>query len=166
MIDSSVRGVAEQFLSKPFTPTTATVMAAGNYGQVSNARHALTETTSLALVEAEDSSGNFASYSNRVDSGHAAAVRIFGGDAADTTGRATIFEHAPDSYGTSYAAPFVTAATYAYWAALGGADVRFDSAIKGKEDFGEFCKREIGSSFSFRPSSLPEVERVRARELV
>jgi hypothetical protein len=138
--------------------TTATVMAAGNRGQISNARHALAETTSLALVEAEDSSGNFAGYSNRVDSGHAAAVRIFGGDAAGTPGGATVFENAPDSFGTSYAAPFAAAATYAYWAAPGGAHVRFSAATKG--DFGEFCKKDLGVSFNFRPVSLPESERI------
>jgi len=149
------------FVFRVAGPTALTVMAAGNRGQISNARHALAETTSLALVEATDSSGNLAAYSNRVDSGHATAVRFFGGDNTEGRGRVTVFENAPESFGTSYAAPFASAAAYAYWAALGGGSVNFDVHPKGT-DFGSFCSRDLGMSVDFRPSILDRSERIGA----
>jgi hypothetical protein len=130
--------------------TTMTVMAAGNRGQVSNARHALAQTGSLTLVEATDSAGGLASYSNRIDTNHAAAARAFGGDEAKKPGGITVFENASNTYGTSYAAPFVSAAAYAYWAAAGG-PVRFDSATAAGVDFGTFCSDQLDGAVDFRP---------------
>jgi hypothetical protein len=145
--------------------TTLTVMAAGNRGQVSNARHALAETNSLVLVEAADSRGELASYSNRVDIGHAAAVRAFGGDDGKEAGGITVFENAQHTYGTSYAAPFVSAAAYAYRAASTGA--RFVStADSAGYNFGSFAQQRLDMAIDFRPSVLAEQERVSLPALV
>jgi hypothetical protein len=138
---------------------TLTVMAAGNRGQVSNARHALAETDSLVLVEALDSVGNLASYSNRVDESHAAAARVFGGDETKNWAGVSVFENAPHTYGTSYAAPFVSAAAYAYWADGGAA--KFGEPTPGVLDFGSFCKEKLDLEIQFRPSYLAAGERIR-----
>lgn len=126
---------------------TLTVMAAGNRGQVSNARHALAETSSLALVEATSSTGRLASYSNQVDAKHAAVARAFGGDDDKTHGVA-MFENIPHTVGTSYAAPFVSAAAYLY--KLEYPDARFDKRPDWL-DFGEFCSRRLRLEIDFQP---------------
>lgn len=138
---------------------TLTVMAAGNRRQVSNARHALAETNSLVLVEAADSTGRLAAYSNRVDVSHAAAVRVFGGDETERPGAVSVFENASHTYGTSYAAPFVSAAAYAYRAANSAGHF---AQAKGEADldFGAFCERRLELGISFRPSALTDVERI------
>jgi hypothetical protein len=135
--------------------TTLTVMAAGNRGQVSNARHALAETNSLVLVEAAASTGELASYSNRVDDGHGAAVRVFGGDGGKEAGGIRVFENAPHAYGTSYAAPFVSAAAYAYRSANPG-------ALFGSygNDFGSFAQQKLKMTINYRPSLLAATETI------
>jgi hypothetical protein len=144
--------------------TTLTVMAAGNRGQVSNARHALAETNSLVLVEAADSTGELASYSNRVDAGHAAAVRAFGGDDGKEAGGITVFENAQHTYGTSYAAPFVSAVAYAYRAANPGA--RFVSTPDpAGYDFGSFAQQKLNMAIDYRPSVLADHERINVHAL-
>jgi len=139
--------------------TTLTVMAAGNRGQVSNARHALAETNSLVLVEAADSTGELANYSNRVDAGHAAAVRAFGGDDGKETGGITVFENARHTYGTSYAAPFVSAAAYAYRTASPNARFVSTPDLAG-DDFGSFAQQKLNMAIDYRPSVLANVERI------
>lgn len=134
---------------------TLTVMAAGNRGQVSNARHALADTNSLVLVEAAASTGDLASYSNRVDAGHGAAVRVFGGDSGKEPGGIRVFENAQHAYGTSYAAPFISAAAYAYRSAKPGA--LFGSS---GDNFGSFAQQALKMTINFRPSLLAAEERI------
>jgi len=146
------------FLFRIVGDRTLTVMAAGNRHQFSNARHALAETSSLVLVEASDSHGQLANYSNKVDSAYAAVARAFGGDDPKLLGGTTVFANSPTSFGTSFAAPFVTAAAYAYASSQPG-PVSFD-LLPGVEDFGSFCRRELDIAIQFLPSALSAAQKV------
>ena len=147
------------FLFRVAGVRTLTVMAAGNRRQFNNARHALADTERLVLVEASDSHGRPASYSNRIDTSCASMARVFGGDDSKLPGGTTVFEDSPNSFGTSYAAPFVTAAAYAY-ACSNAPPVSFVPR-PGLEDFGSFCRQKLGISMDFVPSTLPAAERVK-----
>lgn len=147
------------FVFRLTADTTLVVMAAGNRRQLSNARHALAETYNLALVEAADSSGQLANYSNRVEVRYAAAVRTFGGDEKSKQGGMAVFENAPNTFGTSFAAPFVSAAAYAYQAFV-DKNVSFGAASEAG-NFGEFCQQELNLKFDFRPALLDDTQRVR-----
>ena len=94
---------------------TFTVMAAGNSGQMCNARHASSDIPTLIFAVALDSSGHPAGYSSFPDSDPITdmAVCAFGGDGENIENGLGVFEGDPDSWGTSFAAPFITAAVYA-----------------------------------------------------
>lgn len=129
--------------------STLVVMAAGNRGQISNARHSLSEAVNLTLVEASNSTGELARYSNRVDTGHAAVARFFGGDDDKSPAGISVFENARHTFGTSYAAPFVSAAAYAFRDSLSNR-ARFDSAMAA-DDFGSFCLQQLQVPMGFHP---------------
>ena len=91
--------------------TTITVMAAGNSGQRGNSRFVSVDTRTLVLASALDSTGKRASYSSAVGDGVITA-HAFGGDNKDVPDGVTMFKNQPEAYGTSFAAPFVSAAIY------------------------------------------------------
>jgi Subtilase family len=126
-------------------PRTMTVMAAGNQGRLSNARHFLAAAERTILVEASGSDGRRAPYSNIVDTTYIAAARCFGGDKA--AGDA-LFPGAPSTEGTSFAAPFVAAAAYAYQRSMGPT-----AAFSAQSDFSMWCWRHLGLDLGFRPPS-------------
>jgi hypothetical protein len=130
---------------------TLTVMAAGNRGRLGNARHALAHMDSLALVEAEDGEGRLAAYSNRVDSEFAAVARHFGGDAESRRNGGTVFDGVAGSYGTSFAAPFVAAAAYAYEAEY-GSSARFGIPAAAVPAFGTYCAHRLRVPINFKPA--------------
>jgi hypothetical protein len=88
------------------------VMAAGNLGQRSIARLALIGTAPPIIAVATDSAGDRASYSNYVDSPANSYLTAFGGDPVDQENGYGIFAGDRASCGTSFAAPFVSAATF------------------------------------------------------
>lgn len=91
---------------------TTVVMAAGNQSQIANARHASAEVQNLILVEALNSKGSKAAYSNVVDTEYAKVSAAFGGEPIQKEGSIPCFEGDPEGHGTSFAAPWVTALTY------------------------------------------------------
>ena len=93
---------------------TWTVMAAGNNGRACNADHVLVDSPQTVFATALGSTGLAASYSNYVSSGHAHSLSAFGGDAGeDDTGQG-ILTGTQHVCGTSFAAPFVSAAIWAF----------------------------------------------------
>ena len=134
-----------------------TIMAAGNRAQISNARHALAGTDRLVLVEAEDSEGRLAAYSNRVDTRHVAVARAYGGDDPAASGKAAVYQGDPNTFGTSFASPFIAAAAFAYRTSKGHG-VSFDADPTG--GFGAFCTGVLGASFHFQPALTEGVEQI------
>jgi hypothetical protein len=103
------------------------------------------------LVEAADAAGRLASYSNCVDSEFASVARHFGGESETGRSDAAVFDGMPGTYGTSFAAPFVAAAAYAYQV-MHGPGVSFDTP-KGVVDFGAFCAGRLEVPIRFEPAS-------------
>lgn len=128
-------------------PRTQVVMAAGNRGQVGNARHGVAAADNLILVEAADSTGELASYSNSVDEEFVAAARVFGGDDDSTPRGQSVFRGQPHSRGTSFAAPFVTVAAYAWQLRHGGLPAH---PAPGMPAFGSFCGDTLGIPIEYR----------------
>lgn len=91
---------------------TVTVFAAGNSGQPCNARHFLGEVDSLFFAIALDSKGAVAKYSNFVDRSDNLTLSAFGGDSDDLLDGYGVFSEERNSRGTSFAAPFTSAAAY------------------------------------------------------
>jgi Subtilase family len=133
---------------------TLTIMAAGNHGQIANARHALAAAGSLTLVEASDSSGELAAYSNKVDEEFATVARAFGGDGDDAEHSQQMFNGIRDSFGTSFAAPFVSAAAYA-WRMKHGSNLALSGVAPSGVDFSAFCRYEIKVPIDFRSGAAP-----------
>ncbi|MCC7539346.1 MAG: S8/S53 family peptidase [Deltaproteobacteria bacterium] len=89
---------------------TVTVLAAGNSGQVSNSRWVTPDTDAMVIAIAENRHGDRARYSG-APTGPLAdllSASAFGGDDPDETGFVGVFEDG--GYGTSFAAPFLSAA--------------------------------------------------------
>ena len=88
---------------------TITVMAAGNSGQVANSRWLSEDLDTLLLAVAENRRGERASYSSAPAGPWADlySVPAFGGDDPDDEDRQGVF--VDGSYGTSFAAPFISA---------------------------------------------------------
>lgn len=127
---------------------TLTIMAAGNQGQIANARHAFAATDGLTLVEASNSSGERAAYSNSVDSQFASVARVFGGDGDDAKHPQRMFRGIEGSFGTSLASPFVSVAAYA-WRLKYADDLPLNSVVLPTHDFGRFCHYDLGVPIDF-----------------
>ncbi|WP_020652529.1 S8 family serine peptidase [Massilia niastensis] len=90
-------------------PCTLTVMAAGNSGQAPNSRWLTEDVETLLFAVAENSRRERARYSSIPDGPNCDlfSVAAFGGDDPDETGGQGVFTDG--TYGTSFAAPFVSA---------------------------------------------------------
>ena len=91
--------------------TTFTVMAAGNTGQANNMRHLSDSSSSMVLVAALDSNNRRASYSNLPYELEDNLVFAFGGDGPGGS-EPGLFQEDEDAFGTSFAAPFISAMAY------------------------------------------------------
>jgi len=93
------------------TSSTVTVMAAGNSGQVPNSRWLADDLSSLLIAVAENRRGERARYSSAPQGPFADlfSASVFGGDDPDEPGAIGAF--ADGTHGTSFAAPFLAAAT-------------------------------------------------------
>jgi hypothetical protein len=103
------------FVLRLGAPSTFVVMAAGNAGQEVNYRHANTIVPNLLFAAALDSRFRRAGYSNCPDGSNAQGVTAyaFGGDAKEVERGCGVIAGDRGSYGTSFAAPFVSANLYA-----------------------------------------------------
>jgi len=111
--------LAQTALSSLFrlsSSVTFTVMAAGNQGQIPNSRWVRKDLDGLIFAVAEDSTGKRASYSGAPDGPDADlwSCSAFGGDGPGE-GASGVFEGEPESYGTSFSAPFVTCIAVGQW---------------------------------------------------
>lgn len=97
-------------LARSSKSSTVTVMAAGNSGQVANSRWLTPDVDSVLLAVAQNRRGERTRYSSAPEGPLAdlVGVRAFGGDDPDDPDAVGVFEDG--THGTSFAAPFVTAA--------------------------------------------------------
>jgi hypothetical protein len=95
------------------TKGTLTVMAAGNSGQIPNSRWLTEDITTLLIAVAENQEGNRARYSSAPEGPNADlfSAGAFGGDDPDEVNAQGVF--LDGAHGTSFAAPFVSAAALA-----------------------------------------------------
>lgn len=107
--------------------TSFTVMASGNTGQENNYKYTASDVPSLVFVSALGSDGERPRYSSHAGSNGRSSACAFGGDDRTKKDGMGVFHDDRDSWGTSFAAPFVSAAVYA---ALGkGADINNDAVF-------------------------------------
>ncbi len=97
-------------LSGQSSAGTVTVMAAGNKGQIPNSRWLTEDTETLIFAVAENQKGDRARYSGAPEGPHADlfSAGAFGGDDPEDPDAQGVF--VDGSHGTSFAAPFVSAA--------------------------------------------------------
>lgn len=92
--------------------TTFTVMASGNTGQENNFRYAKSDVPSLIFVSSIGSDGLRSSYSGYSGPSPRHTAYAFGGDDPSVEDGMGVFQNDRKSYGTSFAAPFVSGMAY------------------------------------------------------